>query len=458
MAGIGFELRKAITRGGIGSFVKVAFSGIMIVAGPWLLSIVGITTIQRFMSFAVKEAPEHFMGVIIYSYAWSMVLSGGLHFVYTRMMADMLFSRKEREAAGALVFFLVPTFIAALAISSAFAAALDAPVADPLLFRASAVVLFVSINLIWLLMIFISLLKWYVRILVIYTTGLSVSLLLVYLLGRAAGTAGALAGYAAGHLGIALLLMLLSFIAHRPKEVWSNARRFLTYMKRFFPLFATGMLYSWAVWVDKIVYWITLGERAPGTFISLFGRFDIAVYVANLSMIPGLVYFVIDSETSFYLALRSFLVSLGRGTYAEIQRRKNTVMEKLTQGVIDQSFFQGVISAALIALSPALGGMLGLETATLRIVLVGVFFHLMFLTLMNFTFYLEYFRHALAGSALFFLVNLAGALTSLPGLPLLPPGVSYLAGAAVAAVFTGKALFVSGRRMDRIILAKISGV
>ena len=33
MAGIGFELRKAITKGGLGSFLKAAFSGIMIVAG-----------------------------------------------------------------------------------------------------------------------------------------------------------------------------------------------------------------------------------------------------------------------------------------------------------------------------------------------------------------------------------------------------------------------------------------
>ena len=69
MAGIGFELRKAISRGGLGSFLKAAFSGIMIVAGPWIMSIIGITAIQRLMGFAVEEAPEHFMGVVIYSYA-----------------------------------------------------------------------------------------------------------------------------------------------------------------------------------------------------------------------------------------------------------------------------------------------------------------------------------------------------------------------------------------------------
>jgi uncharacterized membrane protein len=49
MAGIGFELRKVITKGGLGSFIKAAFSGVMIVAGPWLLSIVGITLIRQFI-------------------------------------------------------------------------------------------------------------------------------------------------------------------------------------------------------------------------------------------------------------------------------------------------------------------------------------------------------------------------------------------------------------------------
>ena len=116
MAGIGFELRKVISTGGLGSFLKAAFSGIMIVAGPWLFSIVGITIIQRFIS-QMSGSNILFTGTVIYSYAWSLVFYGGLHFVYTRIVADFLFLKQEAKAAGALVSFLLIIILSSAAIS-----------------------------------------------------------------------------------------------------------------------------------------------------------------------------------------------------------------------------------------------------------------------------------------------------------------------------------------------------
>ena len=454
MAGIGFELRKAISKRGLGSFLKAAFSGMMIVAGPWLLSIIGITAIQRFMSFAVSEAPDHFLGVIIYSYAWSLFFFGGIQFIYTRMMADMLFVREEQDAAGALVFFLIPTLLLTIVISVIASTRIDAPVQFPLLFKAGIVLLFVSINAIWLFMIFISLLKWFTRILVIYTTGMTLSLLAIYALGLKWGAAGALAGYAFGQFAIAAFLALLSFTAYKPTNVLQNARKFIEYAKRFAALLSTGVIYYWGIWIDKMVFWFIRGERIPGTFISLFGNYDIAVYLANLTMIPGLVFFIISAETTFYVELRRFLVSLGRGTYASIQKRKLAVLTGVRKGVGSQSLFQGVISLVLILLAPAIAASFELEASTLRIVIAGVYIHLVYLTLMNFNFYLEFYRHTLIASVLFFGINLAGSLTSLPFLPTLAPGVSYLAGCVGASIYVGIGLFVSARRMDRIILSR----
>ena len=458
MAGIGFELRKAITRGGLGSFIKAAFSGMMIVAGPWLLSIVGITAIQRFMSFAVSEAPDHFMGVIIYSYAWSLFLFGGIHYIFTRMMADMLYLKDEGKAAGALIFFMVPTIVVTAAISIVSVVFINPPVAQPILFKISTVILFLSINLIWLIMIFISLLKWYGRILFIYATGMFISLFLIYLLGKPFGTAGALLGYALGQSGIALLLFILSMIAYKPVDIFKNGPLFLRYVKKFLPLLLTGIFYNWGIWIDKMVFWFTRGDQIPGTFVRLFGTFDISVYLANLSMIPGLIFFIVASETEFYLELRRFLVSLGSKTFAEIQRRKHGVLQGVKKGVSAQSLFQGVVTVTLILLGPIIAQAFGLETNTFRIVLTGVYFHLIFLTLMNFHFYLEFYRHALISSALFFFVNFLAAIASTPRFDVFTPGISYLFGAIAAGVYSGVTLFVSGRKMDRILLVKASGL
>ena len=97
MAGIGFELQRVLRKGGIGSFVKVALSGIMIVAGPWLLSIVGIFLIGRFADFTLQEGRGLFMGVIIYSYAFSLFIFGGSHYIFTRLLSDLIYLEKNRQ-------------------------------------------------------------------------------------------------------------------------------------------------------------------------------------------------------------------------------------------------------------------------------------------------------------------------------------------------------------------------
>ncbi len=54
MAGIGFELQRVLKQGGMTGVFKVALAGIIIVAGPWLISILGIFSLSRFAGFALE--------------------------------------------------------------------------------------------------------------------------------------------------------------------------------------------------------------------------------------------------------------------------------------------------------------------------------------------------------------------------------------------------------------------
>jgi polysaccharide biosynthesis protein PelG len=460
MAGIGFELRKVIGKGGIGTFIKAAVSGIMIVAGPWILSVIGINIISTFMTPILGDMP-YFRGVIIYCYAWSLFLFGGFHFLYTRIMADLLFVKKTDEAAGALVFFALFAFLisGAISVTAVFTFKLDFEY--PNLFRAAAILLMTTVNVLWLIMIFISLLRWYGRILFVYTGGMAVALILVYLLGRAYGTSGALLGFALGHLLIVVLLGVLAFAENKPKSVFSNGRVFISYVKKHTLLFMTGFFYYWGIWIDKMVFWITRGEAIPGTFITLFADYDVAVYLANLTMIPGLVYFIIVSETEFYVLIRKFLVSLSSRTFTEIQKRKQNMLGGMYRGIRNQSLFQAMFTISLILFVPifsrtAIGGLV--EPIVLQITLIGVFFHLLFLTLMNYLFYMEFYLQACMTCFIFTAANAALAVIS--SLELIPfiPGASYCAAGILAAVYALSALGKRGKRLDRKILAEAAGV
>lgn len=439
MAGIGFELRKVINKGGLGSFFQIAMSGAMIVAGPWLLSIITITAIQTFLTQALDGGLELFMGVVIYCYAFSLFIFGGFHYLFTRRMSDLLYKKKEGQAFGYVLGLMIPVGIISVLLSLPAALMLDLNIANAAVFRAAAVLIFTVVNCLWIIMLYVSVLKWYIKILIVYSAGLGSSLLFIYLLSKPLGLAGAMLGFAAGHLLIVLLLIILCRTAWKPEkpaqpedieslEGFHPLRNFLRYLSKHRCLFGAGLLYYWGIWIDKLIFWQFFGEKVSGTFISLFAAYDIPVYLANLTMIPGLVFFVVYSETEFYTALKKFLFKLSKGRYTDIVKARYNLRRVTVTSIKEQCVLQGAVTIIIIIL---------VESLIMKITLIAVFFHLLLLTLLNYLFYIEQYSDAFICSAVFFCVNAVFALiTSLSG-HILPPGFSYMlsaAGAALAAI------------------------
>ncbi len=459
MAGIGFELQKILNEGGLAGFFKVALAGTIIVAGPWILSIIGIFLISRFAGVALAEGRTLFMGVIIYSYAFSLFIFGGTHYVFTRMVADIIYLDERREAGAALVLFSV--LIAALSQLVALLAVrgLDTDtIARAPLFKLGAVLFFTVINLTWLLMIFISLSKRYLAIFIIFLTGISTSVAGVVGLGTRLGLGGAMMGFATGQSLTALLLFVLSFRECPPGRFAAAAGRLAAYFPKYRYLFLTGLFYYWGIWIDKIVFWIAFGTPVPGSFIRLFDAYDIPVYLANLTMIPGLIYFIVAAETNFYVRLKNFLLSLSHGRYDAILEQKVRLQAEMRTCLTEQSLFQGVLTVFLLLAAPALTAALfqnAVDSSILRVTLTAVFFHLLFLTALTLLFYLEMYAQAFLASLVFFCLNLAlSVLTARFGGGLF--GLSYLISGCAASLTAILYLRLALGRIDRLIYARYS--
>jgi len=457
MAGIGFELRKVIGRGHLGNVFQAALSGIMIVAGPWLMSILSITLISQIMGREMGAHGTLFISIIVYSYAFSISLFGGFHYIFTRLMADKLFDNLKGDAASILFLFLIFLIPTAGALSAPFIFQLKPEIDNSALFRVSSLILFLSTNCIWLLMIFISLLRQYMKILFIYLGGMAASVIFVFLFHASLGISGAMFGFALGHVLIVLLLSILSFSQYKPSRPFSFLKEVPPYFRRYFLLFLTGLFYSCGIWIDKIVYWFIRGSVVPGTPFALYEMYDISAYFANLSMIPGLVYFVIISETSFYISLKKFLISLNKSIYKVIQRNKYQMISTLSENIRNQSFFQAVFTGILIFTVPFLfshqshgPGFITILQTTLG----SVYFHLLFLTLLNFLFYLELYAHACFACAVFFFGNMGITLLDiLPGISVMP-GVGYGISAFASACISGFFLYKNAKIFDRKVLTR----
>ena len=192
----------------------------------------------------------------------------------------------------------------------------------------------------------------------------------------------------------------------------------------------------------------------------VFDSYDVPMFFAILTLIPSLIYFTIETETSFYPRLREFLRCVGAETWRRIQEKKRAMIGSLGAGLREQSILQALVSVTLIILAPAVGRALfgpEVNVAALRLVLAAVFFHSLFLSLMIFLFYLELYGRAFVATFVFFAVNLAASVGTalIGGTGLL--GLSYIAGGAAGSAAAGIFLSRSIRRIDRTLFIRAAG-
>lgn len=460
MAGIGFELRRVLQKGGLARIIGVSLAGTAVVAGPWLLSVFGIFLIQHVAGAALQEAPRVFSASIVYCYALSLVLMSGLHYAFTRQISDLIYEERSREAASALLSCLLLVLAAAAVLGAAgiLPWRLSGVVSRPRLFAVSLLVLFIVINLNWIVMSFVSLLRSYTGILLVYLGGAVVSLIGVMLLGRIYATAGALLGYAIGQLFTVIVLYLMTLRRYKPAAL--SLAGLIAGIRRHPWLFLAGLTYAWATWAEKIVYWTVFGTAVQGTWMRVFDAYDIPIFFAILTLVPGLVFFTIETETSFYPRLREFLRAVASGTWKKIQEKKAGMIRSLGEGMREQSLLQGLVSVTLIVFAPAVGRALfgpGVNVTTLRVTLAAVFLHSLFLSLMVFLFYLEMYDRAFLATLVFFAANLGVSLVLALVIGERLLGAGYVAGGAAGSltawIFLARAL----KRIERILFLRASG-
>jgi len=454
MAGIGFELRKVASLGNARGLFQASLSGIMIVAGPWLISILTILLFQQPVMGIPEDFRRLFIASTIYIYSFSLILSGGFHYIFTRILSDYLFRNQADAALGFTLRFLAVSTGVLLPIGVLLERIFLSGAALPALHRVGFVLLFIVINHIWVLMLTASAMKRYNQLLITYTVGMAGSLLFMRASVFVWGEKALLMAYTGGQI-LLLMVLLLYLSGDMGIRHIRNKGEFAHYIRKYRHLFITGFVYYGALWADKMVFWIYRGERIAGTSMKLYQEYDIIVYLTNLMMIPGLVFFVIFSETEFYLVLRKFLDSLSRKPYHQIRRRQIALRSATRFIMGEQAAIQSCITLVFLTLAwfqPVMRFNYPIVIVTaLSIMILGLF-----LTLLNFLFYIEQYGQALIGVTVFFVINTGGALLS-PVLTVFSlPGVSTLTGCAAGTLVLWLFLTSSLKHLDRKIFTAIT--
>ena len=453
MAGIGFELRRVVARSDLASSLQAVFSGALLVAGPWLITVLTIFAIHS--GFGVLRVPQAplFQAVVTYSYALSLALGSPVQYLFTRLVSDLIWEKREKEASVWLVAVSLSVFL--LFGLMAFAVTTLVPIWGtpnwPL--SVSTSLLFAAVNALWVMMLFISLLKRFLAILLVYLGGMAVAIGLTLFGAHHAGPAGAVYGFAVGHLVILLGLGALVLKDFPPRGQTGMFRPLGRLVREYGFLALSGFFFYAGQWVDKFVFWFSRGRPVDGTLLRIWGFWDFPVYLAGLSLIPGLIYFLIFSETTYYTALRKFLHSVSTKPYVHIRQERFHLIRVMNRELLNQMLVQVLAALAFLALFWAIPG---LNFWAVTSAVAGGWFLLLLMTLLNYQYYLEFYRQAAWSAGVFFVFQGVGAAMGL-AFPGLFPGLGFLMAIALACLVAFMSLERGVRSMERNIFLKAVG-
>lgn len=396
MAGIGFRLRDLTKTGALsGLLAAYGFAGI-ISSGPWVLSIVGILLIGIInMENAITP---HYVGEfqisVTYLMAISLILTSPLQLMISRFIADKIYEHKDEQVLPNLIGAIVVVITVAGTLAGICLIYLFT---GSVLYRLLMLSGLVILSIIWLVVIVLSGVRAYREILLAFLLGYGITVLAAIEL-KALGLEGLLSGFVLGQAVLLFMLLVVIFQSYSsPKFI---AFDFLRRSQIFPSLALTGLVYNVAIWADKFIFWFN-----PQTSVMVIPPlrasqiYDLPIFLAYLSIIPGMAVFLLRMETDFAEQYKNFYGAVnGGGSLKLIMEMYEEMVLTIRRGFIEIFKVQGMTIVILLAIGDKLLAWVGISPfyrMLLNIDLVAVGVQVLLLAVLNVLFYFDYRRDAL---------------------------------------------------------------
>lgn len=475
MAGIGFVLERLLVQGGVKNILLVAMSGTALIAGPWLLS---AASIFLAVSLVPQQVAAPFQQTLVYLFAGSLLLFGGFHLTYTRKVADLHFYGMKRAQRRLLLKSLMKVAAASLLLGFGlawFAAAEEPTIAALregtvsrryLLQGVVIAVMMMAVNVSFLEMIHATQIERFVLVPLGYVFGGVAIIALARPLTESLGLLGMYAAFTVGFILVDIFLFFVSLSPKRKSSRPSASDEETTPAEQTSPpaggsrrevleLWVAGSALYILLWMDKLYYWIVLGSPVAGTGLSGYPDYDVAIFWGQITIIPGLIYYLVAGETDFFRELRRTVRAVMNRPYAGVQLQKIQLIKVHKYHLSRQTLLQFAFVAALLPLTPHLAALIYGDTdgtTTILMVLIGSALYLTHYTLFISLLYFKRYREAAGSTAAAILVTLL--LLIIPDRPELWLGLPFalgsLAGMGVSSLFFLK----SAHLLDRQLLTR----
>ena len=417
MAGIGFELRKILKEDRLFSVLKMyGYSG-MLSAGPWVISILAILLVG-FINIASSHniGSETFAFPIVITYAIalasSLIITGLVQLPFTRYTADLIFAHREDE--------VLPSYFATLLVSWIVGFCIALPIslwafkAQSLLFIVGVVSTFLVLCGVWISNILAVSLKYYRSVLLAYFISYGLIVLGSYFFGNSLEIL--LLIFLGGNA--LLLIILMTLIVKSYEASYLLDFKFFKNNKFYWSLAFAGFFYTLGSWADKFIFWYhpLTGSTVIGVLHASV-VYDMPIFIAYLSIIPGMAIFFYRLEADFADNYDLFFNSVREGAPLDlIERYHNSMVRTIRHAIREIMVIQGIINIILFLGAPALFAWLNIPQLYLGlfyILTIGAQLQLGFMSVLAILYYLDRRVVAMWLSIAFFVLNVILTFTSI---------------------------------------------
>lgn len=406
MAGISFELRKILKENTLGSILKAFGYSVVLMAGPYIISILTLILAFVFLRPFISDKVIIQFGIVVtYLTAFTLVITGFSQLMITRFLADRLFEGKEEiilpNLMGNMLLNMSAAFILSLLFSLYFFKDLGVP------FIIAFTGTFSIMSGIWIINIVIVGFKSYKFIVFSFLLGYLVFFLSSFLTVKYNLT-GLLVSFFLGQ-GVIYFLLLSYFVRSYPSKNLI-AFDFLEKDKIYISLIFSGFFYNLGIWIDKFIFWFhrDTGLEILGPIRSSI-VYDIPMFLAYLSITPGIAIFFLKLETEFAEYYNKYYKAVREGaTLNKIYEFGDNLLYSARNVIFDTLRIQGIFFIVIIFFDKTIFKMFNLSFLYIpifHILLLAVYMQLIFMMLLAILNYFDRRKEVLILSLVFVLLN-----------------------------------------------------
>ena len=300
MAGIGFELKKLFSRRGIAATVRAYGYASLVCAGPMILGfclLIGSMLLANFAG-ASRHEQDLLVALLTHALLFSMVIHSLLSLLTTRYCADMIYQKQYNK--------LIPSLYGSLAIllvvgGLGYGIFLCFCGVD-LIYRVLSFVLFMVLVVVWTEMSYLTMLKDYKSIAVVFAVALVISLALsvVFIWVLRIWMIIALLISITLAYGVMMVWYFLLLYRYLP-DGFGTSMRFLSWIDSMPELVFTGFFMNTGLFAHLVIMWwcSPLQVQVEGLFYGA-PNYDVPAIVAFFSILITTVGFVTSVETRLY--------------------------------------------------------------------------------------------------------------------------------------------------------------